>query len=136
MRTLFNLLGPLSNPAGVTRALIGVADARWMDYIAKTMDALGAEKLWVAHGADGLDEITTTGPTDILELDGGRMRRFIVTPEEAGLARAQMADLRGGDPAHNAAACAPFSTARRTRTATSPCSTPPPLWWWRARPRG
>lgn len=104
VRTLFNLLGPLSNPAGVTRALIGVADAKWMEYIAKTMDTLGAEKLWVAHGSDGLDEITTTGPTEILELEGGRMRRFIVTPEEAGLARAQMADLRGGDPAYNAAA--------------------------------
>ena len=104
VRTLFNLLGPLSNPAGVTRALIGVADARWMDYIAQTMDTLGAEKVWVAHGADGLDEVTTTGPTEILELDSGRMRRFTVTPEDAGLARAQMADLRGGDPAYNAAA--------------------------------
>jgi anthranilate phosphoribosyltransferase len=60
--------------------------------------------VWVAHGADGLDEITTTAPTEILELENGRMRRFIVTPEEAGLARAHMADLRGGDPAHNAAA--------------------------------
>jgi anthranilate phosphoribosyltransferase len=104
VRTLFNLLGPLSNPAGVTRALIGVADASWMDYIAKTLDALGAEKVWIAHGSDGLDEITTTGPTEILELDQGHMRRFIVTPEEAGLPRGKMEDLRGGDPAHNAAA--------------------------------
>jgi len=104
LRTLFNLLGPLSNPAGVTRALIGVADPNWMDHIAKTLDALGAEKVWIAHGADGLDEVTTTAPTEILELDHGALRRFIVTPEEAGLPRAQMADLRGGDPATNAAA--------------------------------
>jgi len=104
VRTLFNLLGPLSNPAGVTRALIGVADAKWMDAIAQTLDALGAEKVWIAHGADGLDEITTTAPTEILELDHGALRRFIVTPEEAGLSRATLADLRGGDPAHNAAA--------------------------------
>jgi len=104
VRTLFNLLGPLSNPAGVTRALIGVADARWMDYIAQTLDALGSEKVWVAHGADGLDEITTTAPTEILELDHGRIRRFVITPEEAGLPRATLDDLRGGDPAYNAAA--------------------------------
>jgi len=104
VRTLFNLLGPLSNPAGVTRALIGVADARWMDYIAQTLDTLGSEKVWIAHGADGLDEITTTAPTDILELDHGRIRRFVITPEEAGLPRATLDDLRGGDPAYNAAA--------------------------------
>ncbi len=104
VRTLFNLLGPLSNPAGVTRALIGVADSRWMDYIAQTLRALGAEKIWIAHGADGLDEITTTGPTEIIELDGQDIRKFAVTPEEAGLKRATLADLRGGDPAYNAAA--------------------------------
>jgi anthranilate phosphoribosyltransferase len=104
VRTLFNLLGPLSNPAGVTRALIGVADASWMDPIAHTLDALGAEKVWIAHGADGLDEVTTTAPTEILELFRGATRRFFVTPEEAGLARARLEDLRGGDPAHNAAA--------------------------------
>ncbi len=104
VRTLFNLLGPLSNPAGVKRALIGVADARWMDHIAQTLNRLGAEKVWIAHGSDGLDEITTTGPTEIIELDFGRTRRFWITPEEAGLPRAALADLRGGDPAHNAAA--------------------------------
>ncbi|MBB4196293.1 anthranilate phosphoribosyltransferase [Rhodoblastus sphagnicola] len=104
VRTLFNLLGPLSNPAGVTRALIGVADPKWMDYIAHTLDALGAEKVWIAHGADGLDEVTTTAPTEILELDHGNIRRFVVTPEEAGLPRATLAELRGGDPAYNAAA--------------------------------
>ncbi|WP_298359124.1 anthranilate phosphoribosyltransferase [Rhodoblastus sp.] len=104
VRTLFNLLGPLSNPAGVKRALIGVADARWMDHIAQTLDRLGAEKVWIAHGSDGLDEITTTGPTEIIELDSGRTRRFSITPEDAGLPRATLAELRGGDPAHNAAA--------------------------------
>ena len=104
VRTLFNLLGPLSNPAGVKRALIGVADARWMDHIAQTLDRLGAEKVWIAHGSDGLDEITTTGPTEIIELDSGRTRRFSITPEDADLPRATVAELRGGDPAHNAAA--------------------------------
>ncbi len=104
VRTLFNLLDPLSNPAGVKRALIGVADARWMDHIAQTLDRLGAEKVWIAHGSDGLDEITTTGPTEIIELDSGRTRRFSITPEDAGLPRATLAELRGGDPAHNAAA--------------------------------
>jgi anthranilate phosphoribosyltransferase len=104
VRSLFNLLGPLSNPAGVTRALIGVADPQWMDHIAHTLDALGAEKVWVAHGTDGLDEITTTAPTEILELDHGKLRRFVVTPEDAGLPRAKLGDLRGGDPAHNAGA--------------------------------
>jgi anthranilate phosphoribosyltransferase len=104
VRTLFNLLGPLSNPAGVTRALIGVADPKWMDYIAQTLATLGAEKVWIAHGSDGLDEITTTGPTEILELDHGKTRRFQVTPEQAGLGRATLPDLRGGDPATNASA--------------------------------
>jgi anthranilate phosphoribosyltransferase len=103
-RTLFNLLGPLSNPAGVKKALIGVFAAKWMEPIAKTLQELGAERVWVVHGSDGLDEITTTGPTHVLALENGALRRFEIAPEDAGLQRAELADLRGGDPAHNAAA--------------------------------
>ncbi len=103
-RTLFNLLGPLSNPAGVRRALIGVYAEAWMEPIAETLDALGAEVVWVVHGSDGLDEITTTGPTKVLALEHGALRRFEITPEEVGLKRSTLEDLRGGSPAHNAAA--------------------------------
>jgi anthranilate phosphoribosyltransferase len=103
-RTLFNLLGPLSNPAGVRRALIGVYAESWMEPIAETLKSLGAETVWIVHGADGLDEITTTGPTRVLALENGALRRFEITPEEVGLTRATLKDLRGGDPARNAAA--------------------------------
>jgi anthranilate phosphoribosyltransferase len=103
-RTLFNLLGPLSNPAGVKRALIGVFAAKWMEPIALTLQELGAESVWVVHGLDGLDEISTTGPTSVLALEHGKLRRFEIAPEDVGLRRATLAELRGGDPAHNAAA--------------------------------
>ncbi|MCI4679551.1 anthranilate phosphoribosyltransferase [Rhodoblastus acidophilus] len=103
-RTLFNLLGPLSNPAGVRRALIGVFSESWMEPIAQVLDALGAEVVWIVHGSDGLDEVTTTGPTKVLALEHGALRRFEITPEEVGVKHATLNDLRGGDPAHNAAA--------------------------------
>jgi anthranilate phosphoribosyltransferase len=103
-RTLFNLLGPLSNPAGVRRALIGVYSEAWMAPIAETMKSLGAEVVWVVHGADGLDEISTTGPTKVLALEHGAFRKFEITPEEVGITPSTLSDLRGGDPAHNAAA--------------------------------
>jgi anthranilate phosphoribosyltransferase len=103
-RTLFNLIGPLSNPAGVKRLLLGVFSEQWMEPIAEALRELGAERVWVVHGSDGLDEITTTGPTAVVALEDGILRRFEVTPEDAGLKRAKIEDLRGGDPAHNAAA--------------------------------
>ncbi|WP_374547697.1 anthranilate phosphoribosyltransferase [Rhodoblastus sp.] len=103
-RTLFNLLGPLSNPAGVRRALIGVYAEAWMEPIAETLKTLGAETVWIVHGSDGLDEITTTGPTNVLALENGALRRFEIAPEDVGLRRATLEELRGGDPAHNAAA--------------------------------
>jgi anthranilate phosphoribosyltransferase len=103
-RTLFNLLGPLSNPAGVRRALIGVYSEAWMAPIAETLKSLGAEVVWVVHGADGLDEISTTGPTKVLALEHGAFRQFEITPEEVGIKCSTLSDLRGGDPAHNAAA--------------------------------
>ncbi len=103
-RTIFNLLGPLSNPAGVKRQIIGVFSAAWLEPMAEVLRNLGSERIWVTCGSDGLDEITTTGPTRVVELKGGAIQAFEVTPEEAGLARAEPAALKGGDPAHNAEA--------------------------------
>jgi anthranilate phosphoribosyltransferase len=103
-RTIFNLLGPLSNPAGVKRQLIGVFSADWLEPMAEVLKNLGSERVWFAHGGDGLDEITTTGPTKIVELKNGEIRAFEVNPEDAGLPRASPEALRGGDPQHNAAA--------------------------------
>jgi anthranilate phosphoribosyltransferase len=103
-RTIFNLLGPLSNPAGVTRQLIGVFSGAWLEPMAQVLRNLGSERVWITHGADGLDEMTTTGPTQIVELRDGEIRSFEVSPEDVGLKRAQPAELKGGDAVHNAAA--------------------------------
>lgn len=103
-RTVFNLLGPLSNPASAPYQLMGVFDGRWVAPLAHVLRNLGARRVWVVHGEDGLDEITTTGATRVAELKDGQVREFTVTPEDAGLPRATPADLKGGDPAHNAAA--------------------------------
>jgi anthranilate phosphoribosyltransferase len=103
-RTIFNLLGPLSNPALVTRQLLGVFAERWIEPLAATLGNLGSTHAWVVHGSDGMDEITTTGPTAVAELRHGSVRRFVITPEDAGLARASLADLKGGTPAENGAA--------------------------------
>jgi anthranilate phosphoribosyltransferase len=100
-RTIFNLLGPISNPAGVTRQLVGVFARDWVKPIAEVLGKLGSERAWVVHG-DGLDEITTTGTTHVAALDGGKVETFEVTPEQAGLPRARMDELKGGDPAANA----------------------------------
>ncbi len=103
-RTIFNLLGPLSNPAGAKRQLLGVFARQWVLPLAEVLKQLGSERVWVVHGADGLDEITTTGPTYVAELDGGKIRSFEVSPEDAGLLRAAPAALKGGDAATNAQA--------------------------------
>lgn len=103
-RTLFNILGPICNPARVTRQVIGVFAKEWVVPIAEVMRNLGSEHVWVVHGHDGLDELTTTAPTTVAELVNGSVRAFEVTPEEAGLARATLAELRGGDAARNAEA--------------------------------
>ncbi len=102
-RTVFNLLGPLSNPAGAQRQVLGVYDPRLIEPLAKVLGALGAERAWVVHGS-GLDEITTTGPTQICEWREGQTRLFTVTPETVGLERVSIDALRGGDPKANAAA--------------------------------
>jgi anthranilate phosphoribosyltransferase len=102
-RTLFNLLGPQSNPAGARRYLLGVYDKRWVEPVAAALLANQAVSAWVVHGADGLDELSTTGPSFVASIKGGSLTSFEVTPEDAGLPRATLADLKGADPAHNAA---------------------------------
>jgi anthranilate phosphoribosyltransferase len=103
-RTIFNLLGPLSNPAGVRRQLIGVFSGAWLEPMAQVLRNLGSERVWITHGGDGLDEMSTTGPTSIVELRDGVIRAFEITPEEVGLKRAQPTDLKGGHAEENAAA--------------------------------
>ncbi len=103
-RTIFNLLGPLSNPAGVKRQFTGVFSRQWIEPLAWVLANLGGERAWVAHGSDGLDELTTTGPSYVAELKDGRVACFEVVPEEAGIPRAAPADLKGGDAETNAAA--------------------------------
>lgn len=103
-RTIFNLLGPLSNPAGVKRQLLGVFSREWLEPLAQVLRALGSERVWLVHGSDGLDEITTTGPTAVVALENGAIRSFEITPGEIGLSLARLADLKGADPEHNAKA--------------------------------
>lgn len=103
-RTIFNLLGPLSNPASVKRQMIGTFSRHWIEPMAQVLNNLGSESIWVVHGSDGLDEITTSGPTSVAELKGGKIRTFEVTPEDAGLPRAKPEALKGGDADYNAKA--------------------------------
>ena len=102
-RTIFNLLGPLSNPAGVRHQLVGVFAPQWVEPIAHVLKGLGSEAVWVVHG-DGLDEMTTAGTTLVAELKGGKVRTFQMTPEQVGLPRVKPEDLKGADAAHNARA--------------------------------
>lgn len=104
IRTIFNLLGPISNPAGVRRQVVGVFSKQWVEPIAHVLKNLGAEHVWVVHGHDGLDELTTTGATDVAELRDGKVTLFEVTPADAGLAPVKLADLKGGDEGVNAQA--------------------------------
>jgi anthranilate phosphoribosyltransferase len=102
-RTIFNLLGPLSNPAGTKRQLIGVFAEQWVEPLAHVLKGLGSEKVWVVWGSDGLDEITTTGTTKVAALEDGEVRCFTIDPADAGLPLCDPADLKGGDPTLNAA---------------------------------
>ncbi len=104
VRTLFNLLGPLCNPASVKRQVLGVYDRKLLEPIAQVLKNLGSVHAWVVHGSDGMDELTTTGVTTVAELNNGTITVFEVTPEDAGLPRAGLAALKGGDAAHNATA--------------------------------
>jgi anthranilate phosphoribosyltransferase len=102
VRTIFNFLGPLTNPAGARRQVIGVSDAAFLDTIAGALARLGAERALVVSSDDGLDEMSTSGTTQVVEVDDGELRRYTVAPEDVGLARADFADVAGGPPAHNA----------------------------------
>lgn len=103
VRTIFNLLGPLTNPAGAQSQVLGVFSAEVIDLVAATLAELGVEHAFVVHGAGGLDEISLAGETQIAEVKHGAVRRFTVTPEEIGVARAPLESLRGGTAAENAA---------------------------------
>ena len=102
-RTVFNLLGPLSNPAGAKRQVMGVYDPCLLEPLAEVLGRLGATRAWTVHG-QGLDELTTTGPTEVAEWKDGTVCRFTVTPQDAGLPLASIDDIRGGDAEVNAAA--------------------------------
>ena len=102
-RTIFNLLGPLSNPAGARRQVVGVSAPRFVEPIARALGQLGAIRAWSVHGA-GLDELTTTGDTEVAEWRDGHVTLFRITPEAVGLPRAALADITGGAPEHNARA--------------------------------
>ncbi len=104
MRTIFNLLGPLANPAGARYQVIGVFSRDWIVPLAEVLSNLGSKRVWVVHGSDGLDELTTTGPTFVAELNDGSVSTFEVTPADAGLRQADPNDLIGGEADENAKA--------------------------------
>ena len=103
-RTIFNLLGPLANPALVKRQVVGVFAGKWLEPLAHTLFALGVERAWVVYGSDGLDELTVTGESHVAELNHGQVSRFTVSPADAGLGVHPLAAIQGGDIEHNAAA--------------------------------
>jgi anthranilate phosphoribosyltransferase len=102
VRTMFNLLGPQANPAGVRRYVLGVYDKQWVEPVAAALLANRTQKAWVVHGSDGLDELSISGPTFVAQIASGDLRSFEVTPEDAGLQRSRLDDILGGDPQHNA----------------------------------
>jgi anthranilate phosphoribosyltransferase len=112
-RTIFNLLGPLSNPAGVRRQMVGVFSRQWIEPLAQVLRNLGSESAWVVHGSDGLDEITTSGPTHVAALERGAVRTFTISPEDVGLTRVKPEALRGGDAKENARALTDVLTGRK-----------------------
>lgn len=103
-RTIFNLLGPLVNPAGTKRQLIGVFDKKWLTPIAETLHNLGTETAWIVHSQDGLDEISIGAPTDIAKLENGTITETTLTPDDFGLATHPLQDIKGGDAKQNATA--------------------------------
>lgn len=102
VRTVFNLLGPLSNPAGIKRQLLGVYDVKWIEPFAHVLKELGSEKAWIVNGSDGLDELTITGKSRVAELNNGEVRSFEVSPEDVGLQIADVSEIKGGDVKYNA----------------------------------
>ena len=114
IRTLFNILGPMANPAGAKRMLLGVCDNSWRAPMAEALRDIGVDHVWVVHGSDGLDEITTTGPTHVTEVRGKTLREFQITPQEYGLRMATLDSLRGGKPADNALALTELLDGQRS----------------------
>ncbi|QCI68612.1 anthranilate phosphoribosyltransferase [Phreatobacter stygius] len=112
-RTVFNLLGPLSNPAGVKRQMVGVFSHQWVEPLAEVLNNLGSTRAWVVHGSDGLDEITGTGPTAVAELRDGRISTFQISPGDVGLALCATGALKGGDAGYNADALRAVLTGAR-----------------------
>jgi anthranilate phosphoribosyltransferase len=102
VRTIFNILGPLANPASVKRLLVGTYGREWVEPMAQVLANLGTERAWVVHGSDGLDELTTTGPSYVAELSEGKVTMKEVSPSDVGLPFARLEDLKGGTPAENA----------------------------------
>jgi len=103
IRTVFNILGPLTNPAGAQAQVLGVADGALVEKMARVLRMLGCKHALVVHSEDGLDELTVTGKTNICEVKGDNLRNYTITPEEVGLPRARLEDLKGGTAAENAA---------------------------------
>jgi anthranilate phosphoribosyltransferase len=103
VRTAFNLLGPLTNPAGATRQLVGVPRPEFTELLARSLLLLGSQRAWVVHGADGIDEVSTTGYTKISECRDGSVNTFYLHPADVGLPKAAPAAIRGGNAAENAA---------------------------------
>jgi anthranilate phosphoribosyltransferase len=113
-RTIFNLIGPLSNPAGVKRQLLGAFAESWLGPMIEVLRSLGSERVWAVHGSDGLDEITTTGPTQVVALEHGTVRTFTIRPEDVGLKPARLDELRGGTAQVNAEALMAVLDGART----------------------
>ena len=131
LRTIFNLLGPLASPARVKHQLVGIYDRKWLLPYAEALKALGSTRALVVHGADGLDELTTTAVTYYARLENGQISQGEIAPEDAGIKRASLADLKGGDAADNAAALSAAVRWRRRglpRHRAAECAAPP-LWW-------
>src|SRR3954465_3069684 len=103
VRTIFNFLGPLTNPAGARRQVVGVSDPGYIDALAGALARLGGDRALVVSSADGLDEMSTSAPTHVVEVNGDELRRYDVSPAEVGLAEARAEQISGGDPAANAA---------------------------------
>ncbi|MCH2037835.1 MAG: anthranilate phosphoribosyltransferase [Rickettsiales bacterium] len=102
IRTIFNLIGPLSSPASIKRQLLGVYDAKWTEPFAHVLNKLGSQKAWIVNGSDGLDEITITGVTQVTELNQGEVRSFEISPEDVGFETAAIEEIKGGDVRYNA----------------------------------
>ncbi len=126
-RTMFNLLGPQSNPAGVRHYMLGVYDREWVEPVAAALLANRAKSAWVVHGSDGLDEITTTGPTFVASIEDGNLTSFEITPDDAGLPLAKPEELKGGDAGRERGRPHPPSGGRdRPLSRHRAASTPPP----------